>query len=301
MIRVLITGWPSLAGGETTAGDVLGMLAVRDRLDGANMPAELALGPALGTDGLSLADADPARYSHLVFVGGPVHGPPITDLHRRYAGCRRIAIGVSVTDPDDPAVTGFHTVLARDEPGAPPRPDLSAEAGVHPVPVVAVVLAPGGGDEATGRITRWINEYDCAPVPCDGRLDSRDWRRCGNPDQVVSLLRRMDLVVTTQPHGMLLALRGGVPVLAVDPVRGGATVLARAKQLEWPAALSVSDLHDGDAPLRRWWDWCLSTSGRAAARRAATRRVTESLLPQLVDELEATSDRMVFDVSWRRR
>jgi hypothetical protein len=308
MTRALIAGWPSFVQGEATAGDVLSMTAVERRLAAANVPADLAFSPVLRPDALSLADADPARYSHLVFVCGPAHGPQVADLHRRYAGCRRIAVGVSVIDPDDPAVTGFHTVLARDRPGAPPRPDLSADAGVHPVPVIGVILAPDqreygshrGHDEATARLTQWINGYDCAPLPCDTRLDSRDWRHCGTPDQVVSLLRRTDMVVTTRLHGMLLALRNGVPALAVDPVHGGAKVLAQAGQLGWPAALSLSDLHDVDR-LRHWWDWCLSTSGRAAAHRVAAGPVTDSLLPELVEELVATSDRTVAGAGWGRR
>jgi hypothetical protein len=302
MMRVLITGWPSFVDGDATAGDVLSMVAVNERLTVANMPAEVAFSPALRPDALSLADADPARFSHLVFVCGPAHGPQVTELHHRYARCRRIAIGVSVPDPDDPAVTGFHTVLLRDRPGTPPRSDLSEEVGVHPVPVVGVLLAPDrhGRDEVTGPLTRWINGYDCAPVPCDTRLDGHDWRRCTTPDQFVSLLRRLDLVVTTQPHGLVLALRNGVPALAVDPVPGG-RVLARAARLHWPAVLSAPDLRAGDGPLRRWWDWCLSTSGRAAARRAASRPVTGSLLPDLVDELEASSDRTSLAVCWSSR
>jgi hypothetical protein len=302
MMRVLIAGWPSFVDGEATAGDVLSMIAVENRLATAGMPSEMVFSPVLRPGALSLADVDPRRYTHLVFVCGPVHGPQVAQLHRTFAHCRRIAVGVSVIDPDDPAVTGFDTVLARDRAGAPPRPDLSADVGVHPVPVVGVILAPGqheygshrGHDEVTTRITQWINGYDCAAVPCDTRLDSRDWRHCSTPDQFISLLRTFDVVVTTRLHGLVLALRNGIPALAVDPVFGGAKVLAQAKQLEWPAALSISDLRAGDDTLRRWWDWCLSTPGRAAARRLASRPTTDSLLPDLMEVLEATSDRTTF-------
>lgn len=65
-------------------------------------------------------------YSHLVFVCGPLHGPQIEELHRRFAHCVRIAVGTSVVDAESPAVTGFHRVLARDAPGAEPTPDLAA-------------------------------------------------------------------------------------------------------------------------------------------------------------------------------
>ncbi|HVE95405.1 MAG TPA: hypothetical protein VNA67_00165 [Pseudonocardiaceae bacterium] len=38
---------------------------------------------------------------------------------------RRIAVGVTVCDPVDPAVTGFDMVLARDTPNGQGRQDLS--------------------------------------------------------------------------------------------------------------------------------------------------------------------------------
>jgi hypothetical protein len=298
-MRVLIAGWPSFPDTEATAGDVLGMIAVNNRLAAAGLPCDLAFSPQLRPGAVSLADAPPQRYSHLVFVSGPAHGRPVTELHRRYAHCHRIAVGVSVLDPHDPAVTGFDTMLARDQPGAPPRPDLSDQAGVHPVPVVGVILTPSrhkpatsqAHSEITARLTRWINTYDCAPVPCDARLDARDWRRCATPDQFVALLRSFDLVVTTQLSALILALHNAIPALAVDPVPGGATISRQARLLGWPARLSLTHLQTNNTALRHWWNWCLSTSGRAAAHRIANRHTTESLLPELVEVLEATFDR----------
>lgn len=58
-------------------------------------------------------------------------------------------------------------------------------------------------------------------MPLDTRLAHEDWRRCATPDQFVTVLSRMDVVVTTRLHGLVLALKCGVPVLAVDPVAGG--------------------------------------------------------------------------------
>ena len=46
--------------------------------------------------------------------------------------------------------------------------------------------------------------------------------------QVESLLRRLDAVVSSRLHGMVLALKNGVPVVALDPVDGGAKVAAQA-------------------------------------------------------------------------
>jgi hypothetical protein len=124
--RVLVVGWPSFIHGEATAGDVLAMEAVAAELDAAEVPYDMAWSPVFRPGGLPLGDADPARYSHLVFACGPLSGPGIEALHQRFAACRRIAVGVSVIDPADPAAAGFHQILARDSPGAAATGDLAA-------------------------------------------------------------------------------------------------------------------------------------------------------------------------------
>lgn len=302
MRRVLVTGWPSFLYGEATAGDVLAMEAVAGELR-ARAAVELAWSPRFRPGELSLEDAEPSRYDALVFACGPLHGEQVVDLHRRFAGCRRVAVGVSVIDPDDPAVTGFDAVLPRDGPGgshkdggsgAPgpygaggarvldefgARGDLAAVTRSRGVPVVGVVLAPGqaeyGGrrchERVRDQLTAWIAGCDCAPVPLDTRLDRDDWRMCATPAQYESIVRRLDLVVTTRLHGLVLALKNGVPALTADPVAGGAKVSAQARVWDWPV-LSCPDDRPCPLPearLRELWGWCLSGEGRDAARRRA--------------------------------
>jgi hypothetical protein len=64
----------------------------------------------------------------------------------------------------------------------------------------------------------------------------------------------------------VLALKQGVPVLAVDPVAGGAKVATQAAAWGWPVLLprSGSPVLDQDE-LDRLWGWCRSAEGRARA------------------------------------
>jgi Polysaccharide pyruvyl transferase len=276
-MRVLVTGWPSFRDGEATAGDVLAMEAVRRTLAAARIPCDLAWSPVFRPGGHTLAQASPGRYSHLVFCCGPLHGPQVAGLHRRYARCRRIAVGVSVIDPADPAVAGFHAILARDGAGADPRRDLAAGVGVPPVPVAGICLAPGQQeygeqrrhDEVTAGLGAWLECQECARVPLDTRLDPRGWRNHATPSQVEAIIRRLDVVVTTRLHGLVLALKNGVPALAIDPVAGGAKVTAQALVWDWPAVIT-SDGRVAAGELDRQWRWCLS---REAAERAAAARL----------------------------
>jgi hypothetical protein len=288
-VRVLIVGWPSFLHGEATAGDVLSMRRVAAALRDAGFAADTAWSPVFRPGGPDLDGIDPAAYTHLVFVCGPAHGAQVRGLHARFASCRRIAVGVSVIDANDDAVTGFDRVLARDSPTSPPAVDLSADAVTVGTPVVGVVLAPGQPEYGEQRrhddvhrcLTDWLAAQDCARIELDTRLDRRDWRRCGTADQFVSIVSRLDVMVTTRLHGLVLALANGVPALAVDPVAGGGKVRAQAATWQWPAILSAEEVTDPqrcDPALNRWWEWCRS------ARRSPSPR-SSSLTGELLREL----------------
>ncbi|MDH6223914.1 hypothetical protein M2169_000884 [Streptomyces sp. MJP52] len=273
--RILVTGWFSFLHGEATAGDVLALERVREVLGGAGLPHDVAWSAGFRPGALSLERADPASYSHLVFVCGPAHGWQIEQLHRRFADCVRIAVGVSVVDPASAAVRGFHRVLARDAAGAA-APDLAARAPVQEaVPVVGVILTHGqheyGGrrlhEAVAAAVTEWLAGADCARMELETRLDARDWRLASTPGQLESVLRRLDVVVTDRLHGLVLALRSGVPVVAVDPVAGGAKVSAQGRVWGWPAV--VPGEHVSPAALDRWLHWCLSAEGRDTAAAVA--------------------------------
>ncbi|MFG3154835.1 polysaccharide pyruvyl transferase family protein [Streptomyces sp. NPDC048219] len=271
--RVLVTGWFSFLDGEATAGDVLALRRVEEVLRAAGLAHDVVWSPGFRTDALHFADVDPADWSHLVFVCGPAHGPQVEELHRRFAHCVRVAVGVSVVDPGSPAVTGFDRVLARDAFGTEPTLDLAARAPALPArPVVGVVLTHGQHeygaqrrhDQVAEGVTRWLAGRDCARLELETRLDAHDWRLCGTPAQLEAVLSRLDLVVTDRLHGLVLALRAGTPALAVDPVSGGAKVTAQARACGWPALVAAERLEAG--VLDHWWRWCL-TDGREAARR----------------------------------
>ncbi|MEW2070965.1 polysaccharide pyruvyl transferase family protein [Streptomyces sp. NPDC007346] len=276
--RVLVTGWFSFLDGEVTAGDALAQRAASSALDRLGIAHDTAWSPAFAPGALTLEAALPAAYEQLLFVCGPVHGEQLAALHRRYASCRRVAVGVSVVDPDSPAASGFHRIEPRDGPGSAPLPDLAAAAPVMPAtPVVGVALTYGQGeygerrthDRVAGVLLPWLAGKDGARVDADTRLAYDDGFRCRTPDQYLSLVGRLDLLVTDRLHGLVLALRAGVPALAVDPVRGGAKVSAQAKVARWPALLPGEELTTG--LLDRWWHWCLSPAGAAAARRRRSR------------------------------
>lgn len=303
--RVLVVGWPSMLHGEATAGDVLAMRAVATALDEAGISHEIAWSAVMcPPDGLRLEDVVPGRYTHLVFVCGPASGEPLRQLHERFAHCTRIAVGVSVLDPDEAAVRGFHQVLARDRPGSAPRADLATAAppatdpatagpfaaGAELPPVLGVFLTAGqleyGPRRRHGQVTevlqRWLTGLPAARLDLDTRLDPRDWRLASTAEQVQAVIGRLDAVVTMRMHGLVMALAAGVPAIALDPVAGGGKVTSQARVLDWPALLPADTVTT--EALTGWWRWCLSAEGRQSAREYAGRHAPSAheQLTQLV-------------------
>jgi hypothetical protein len=275
-LRVLVAGWFSLREGGATAGDVMARDVACAWLAERDIPFDVALEPALG-DGVDWFRVAPARYSDLLFVCGPV-GPDlqVAELIDRFSGCRRTALNVSLVGGPD--WQPFDVVIERDGAGEG-RPDLALDAPAHRVPVVARVeihrqaeYAGARPEAAHAAFDRLLGRREAAVLLVDTRLDPAvPGRRTAA--EVEALIAAADVVLTTRLHGLVLALRAGLPALAVDPVPGGAKVLAQARALSWPAALSV-DLLD-DELLERHLEWCMEPAARDAARAAAGHGLAE--------------------------
>lgn len=117
--------------------------------------------------------------------------------------------------------------------------------------------------EVTAMLEEWLTGVDAALLPLETRLDPRDWRLPTTAAAVGAVMGRLDAVVTMRMHGLALALRRGVPVLAVDPVAGGGKVSAQARAWDWPALVTADDADP--TALGEHLSWCLSDAGRAAA------------------------------------
>jgi polysaccharide pyruvyl transferase WcaK-like protein len=120
--------------------------------------------------------------------------------------------------------------------------------------------------EANDAIWRLVRSRDLAAVPIDTRLDVNSTGLL-SPTQVESLVARMDVVLTTRLHGTVLAIKNGVPAIAIDPVAGGAKILRQAQTIGWPIVFTVDQITD--ERLQEALDFCLSESARVRARNCA--------------------------------
>ncbi|MGW6337023.1 polysaccharide pyruvyl transferase family protein [Nocardia rhamnosiphila] len=255
---ILLTGWFSNDSDGNTGGDLLALDAVAEWLGERGVPFVVAV-------------SDPVRYREvirhrlaatnrvrpdqvdgMVWVCGPLPDGNALAILDRFAGRPTIALGVSVTD--SALEHRFDTVIARDRPGAPGRPDLSFGTRPRLVPVVGLIYVGPQPEYRTQHeprvreiVGRALAERDCAVVDIDTRLPLAG-NALRTPAQLESVIARMDVIITTRLHGALLALRNRVPAVALDPVAGGAKLTAQMDAVSWPLTLTsdkltVADMH----------------------------------------------------------
>jgi hypothetical protein len=115
------------------------------------------------------------------------------------------------------------------------------------LPVVGLCLVepyPGASVEAANTaVERLVASKEMSIVKIDTRLDANE-TGLRSPAEIESLIARMDAVVTTRLHGMVLALKNSIPVVAIDPMSGGAKIRRQAEIIGWPTVFDVDALTD---------------------------------------------------------
>lgn len=273
-MRVLVAGWFSFDEVIATIGDELGADAVVGWLTEAGVDHDVAWAPYLQR-GANWRDLDPADYTHLVFVSGPLSDTALLrELTTAFAGAQRWAVNVSVVSDAGRAL--FHRVWERDAPGIA-RPDLAIGTTTPDVPVLAVAFAPPQeeyGDRSQAAQVRsaiegWLGARAIPWFELTMDLYEKPHERF--PLQVEALVRRADVVVSMRLHALVLGLAHGVPVIACDAIVGGAKVGAQAAALGWPIVLRAGEVDPTtlDAALEHALSGTLTDELAEARRRGA--------------------------------
>lgn len=268
--RAIVAGWFSYADSDSTAGDLLACELVCEWLRSAGIAYDIAYAtPYAG--GVDLAQALADDYSHAVFVCGPfVPGSLEREFLDRFAACTTVGVNLSMPVPLADWQP-FDVLLERDSSRAA-HADVTFGSPVRQVPVVGVCQVEpfGGADVAAAdrAIERLLASREVAVVPIDTRTDANA-TGLRSPAEIEALIARMDVVVTTRLHGTVLALKHGVPVVAIDPEPGAARLLRQAAAIGWPHAFAVDRLDD--KVLGAAFDNCLTAAARAAASACAER------------------------------
>jgi hypothetical protein len=262
-----------LTGHFSTVGDIECLEIVRHWLGEMGIPYDIAPFSesvrAKLPGATDLATVDPCSYSHLVMICGPVWKEQLEELQvdlARFRHCVRIGINLSLIAPVQ-VWNPFDVLLERDS-NRVIRPDLTLLADTKSVPVVvgrclvrkqSSYAGRERHDQARQLFDDLIQRRDFAALDLDTR-----WYRDGNglrtPAHFMSALQRIDLLFTNRLHGMVYALKAGVPVVAIDAIEGGAKVSAQAEAIGWPQCIPIESATPErlDAAVA----WCLLPQAR---------------------------------------
>jgi hypothetical protein len=273
-MKVLVAGWFSFEEMGATAGDLMARDVACTWLEQAGHAYDIAVAAPF-TEGIDWQTVDPQAYSHVIFVCGPFgNGPPITDFLPRFAHCKLIGLDLSMLEPLE-VWNPFDLLLERDS-SRRAHPDLAFLAPPSQTPVVGLVLIHPQAEygkrdiqeTANGALQCLAASRPMARVTIDTRLD-RNYTGLRTAGEVEALIARMDVVLTTRLHGLVLAIKNGVPAVVIDPVAGGAKIQRQAQTIGWPIVFP------GDAvsqeSLQEAFSYCLTEAARTAARECATR------------------------------
>ncbi|MBZ5609852.1 MAG: polysaccharide pyruvyl transferase family protein [Acidobacteriia bacterium] len=287
-MKALVVGWFSFEKMGATAGDLLVRDSVCEWLRRTNYSYDVALAkPFIG--GVNWQSVDPAGYSHVIFVCGPFgNGWPISDFLSRFAGRKLIGVNLTMLDSLE-TWNPFELLIERDS-SRTSRPDMAFLSRQCKVPVVGVVLIhpqPEYRDRdlhesANDAIHRLVASREMSPVRIDTRLD-RNSTELRTPAEVESLIARMDVVLTTRLHGMVLALKNDVPAVVIDPVAGGAKIRKQADALGWSPVFIADQLNDDE--MQKAFEDCLSAEARRKA--CECRQRAQRILAPVADQFIA--------------
>lgn len=275
-MKVLVAGWFSFENGHATAGDLLARDLASQWLEEAGWAYDVA-NVAMFGPGVDWRSVDPDDYSHAVFVCGPYQkGELEAAFISRFAGCRLLGLNLSMDLPLQ-AWNPFDVLIERDSDAADnadivflSRQRLAPVVGVcrvepHPEALVDVVDA---------AIERLLAGSEAAIIRIDTRLDVND-AGLRTPAEIEALIARVDALVTTRLHGLVLALKNGVPAIALDAVPGGGKIRRQARKIGWPLVFTLDELDD--QTLRAALERCLTGDCLRMARACAERAEQLSL------------------------
>ncbi len=263
--HALVAGWFSFSDGHATAGDVMALEVACNWLSKAGFTFDIAYDDTIGK-GIDWQTADPASYSDAVFVCGPFEQKPHEfRFLARFSSCRLSGLNLSMVTPLQ-QWNPFDILLERDSSEAV-QPDMVFESTQKRVPVVGVCLVedyPAGEVDFVNRqIQQLIDTMEMSVVYIDTQLTVNE-THLRTPPEVESLIARMDALITTRLHGSVMAIKNGVPVLAIDPEKGGFKIVKQMQEIGWPVVYTPEtlDIKKLELSLR----FCLSEEARAKAR-----------------------------------
>jgi|TARA_B100000315_G_C14521773_1_gene561906 hypothetical protein len=256
-MKALICGWFSFEGGGSTAGDWMAMQVLCRWLEEFGIDYDIAEEPTIRTEGVEWRKINPDQYEYLIYVCGPIikNSQSQAELFRRFQGnAKLVGINVSMlSNGEGLEWNPFDVVVARDGIGTG-FPDMAFASQPKILPIIGLILRGHQREylaenclheQAEAYFSRLIDNFPCLVISIDTKTPNNRYG-LRTLEEIETLISKMDVVLTTRLHGAVIALKNGVPSIAIDQIRSGAKVYAGLTTIGWPLVFKVDELKDGD-------------------------------------------------------
>ncbi len=275
-MRALICGWFSFDKGGSTAGDWMAMQVLCRWLKEIGIDYDIAEESAIRTQGADWREVNPQNYEYLVYVCGPIikNSQDQMELFSRFKEYTKL-IGINVSmfsHWEGLEWNPFNVVIARDGMGTG-FPDMSFACDQSILPTVGLVLRGHQREyraenclheQAEAYFNNLLNKKKCLVIPIDTKFPRNKFGLRSN-EEVETMISKMDVVLTTRLHGAVIALKNGVPAIAIDQVRSGAKVYAGLTKIGWPLVFKADELITEDQ-LESAFQYALSPDAKVRAK-----------------------------------
>lgn len=274
----LIAGWFSYKHACATFGDTEAMRAVGGWLAEAGVSFDIACHPVNGLEGLDIECLDPSHYSLFIFVCGPWR-PADRGILDRFSHCKKIGVNLTMESPTH-LDHGFDYMIDRDMPHHSTA-DIVFSRSLPELPLIGIAQVHPqkmyGERQRHAKVATAIEDYiqrsRIVPITLD-TLHHNNPVGIQSATEYENIVSRLDVVITTRLHGLVFALKRGVPAVAIDAIAGGAKLTAQAQALDWPLLLDgeTVDSNEIDRAVQR----CLKNEMQASIDRSLSRAQSQS-------------------------
>lgn len=275
--RCLLVGWFSTIGDLDALQQTISWI---DAGGGTHVVAPYASSPIRRHQDYVLPQyaVDPT-FTHLVAICGPMWRA-IWEREgfssSAFAGCRKVGLNLSMIE-DTSIWNPFEILIERDS-ASNTRADLAFLAPSRSCPVAGICLVHQQAEYAdrqrhahVARLIQSALQRRQVAVVTIGTDTPNPGLAFQAPPAIEAIMSRVDVLITTRLHGMVYALRNGVPPVVIDPIAGGAKVSDQARTIGWRHIITADMLTEDR--LIALIDHCLSPAGRQDAAACLNRAI----------------------------
>ena len=264
--KKMLVCWYGSIDGHGTIGDLLSVQSVTAKL--ATHGFSFVHASATSDEGVTgpnvpLNVVDPDSVSTLIFICGPIikNHPTFEQIFDRFSPAFKVGVGVSLfryeqpnfADPFDFSISRENQLICYEDVAmlAPSVGARRSERSSKRPLKIGVSLRGAQGEYGEKRclherteelvLTAISEASRCRPTEVVS-LENHLVRANKRPAEIEVDYSSCDLIITSRFHGGVLAVRNGVPFIAIDQITGGAKVSKLLGGLGWAHVYRVNDV-----------------------------------------------------------